>query len=249
MAAIKKLLNWALDRGYVEVNPIAGMAAPGKKVARERVLHDHEIQSLMRAAEAEGYPFGTIYLVLLYTAQRRGEVSGMRWSEIDRQRGSWTIPSHRSKNGMAHEVPLPAPVLELLDSVPRFLHSDYVFTTTGASPVSGFGRAKDRIDAQIGAKDWWVHDIRRTAASGMARLGVAPHVIEKVLNHKTGQISGVAAVYNRYGYENEKGAALQFWAKYLGKLAAAPCSQTAAASHSVLDFTQTDRTAGGRKTL
>lgn len=119
-------------------------------------------------------------------------------------------------------MPLADPVVDILQRVPRFLTSDFMFTTTGVTPVSGFGRAKDRVELAVGATDWWVHDLRRTAASGMARLGVAPHVIEKVLNHKTGQISGVAAVYNRYGYETEKRDALARWAENLTKLRAWP---------------------------
>jgi integrase len=99
--------------------------------------------------------------------------------------------------------------------LPRFLHSDFVFTTNGQSPVSGFGRAKDRFERTVGSTDGRVHDLRRTAASGMARLGTPPHVIEKVLNHRTGAISGVAAVYNRYGYGEEKRDALERWAQWV----------------------------------
>jgi integrase len=209
LSAIKKLLNWALNSGMIEVNPIAGQRMPTKECARDRVLSDNEIERLVCAAKADGYPFGAIYLVLLLTGQRRGEVSAMRWSEIDLQRRLWTIPATRAKNGYAHEVPLSGAVIDILRQVPRFLHSDFLFTTNGESPVSGFGRAKERFERAVGSKDWRVHDLRRTAASGMARLGIPPHVIEKVLNHRTGVISGVAAVYNRYGYAEEKRDALE----------------------------------------
>ena len=215
MAAIKKLMNWALNRGMIEVNPIAGLSAPGKKTERVRVLHDGEIKLLFEATQKEGYPFGTVYQLLLYTGQRRSEVSGMRWCELDWERRVWTIPAARSKNASAHEVPLADTVVDILKRIPRFLGSAFVFTTTGITPISGFGRAKDRVELAVGSNDWWAHDLRRTAASGMARLGISPHVIEKVLNHKTGQISGVAAVYNRYGYENEKRDALEKWADYV----------------------------------
>ena len=203
LSAIKKLLNWALNRGMIDVNPVAGQRMPTKEHARDRILSDDETKRLICAAEADGYPFGSIYLTLLLTGQRRGEVSAMRWSEVDLQQRLWTIPAARSKNGHAHEVPLSKAVVNILRQVPRFLRSDYVFTTNGKSPVSGFGRAKRRYEQAIGSTDWRVHDLRRTAASGMARLGIAPHVIEKVLNHRTGVISGVAAVYNRYGYAEE----------------------------------------------
>jgi integrase len=221
LAALKKVMSWSLDRGVIEVNPIAGLKPPHKERARERVLTDIELAALLSAADAESYPFGDVFKVLILTGQRRGEVTGMRWSEIDSDRRIWTIPTDRSKNGQAHEVPLSEPALAVIRSVPRFVDSDYVFTTTGLTPISGFGRVKDRLDDGIGVTDWRTHDLRRTAASGMARLGIPPHVVEKVLNHKSGIISGVAAVYNRYAYEKEKRDALERWAQYCQSIATA----------------------------
>jgi integrase len=219
LAAIKKLMNWAVDRGMIDVNPIAGVKPPTKIRARERIHSDAETVKLMEAVAVEGYPFGTICEFLLLTAQRRGEVTAMRWSEIDFECAVWVIPGSKAKNGLAHEVPLSPPVLEILRALPRFEGSDYVFTTTGTTPASGLGNATYRLERALGSFDWWVHDLRRTAASGMARLGVAPHVIEKVLNHKSGVISGVAAVYNRFGYDREKRQALDEWANHLSHLA------------------------------
>jgi integrase len=102
--------------------------------------------------------------------------------------------------------------------IAAIFNSDWVFTTTGKGPISGFGRMKRRLYAAAGTPNWRIHDIRRTVASGMARIGIDPHVIEKVLNHKSGIISGVAAVYNRYGYEKEKRRALDEWAKHAQEL-------------------------------
>jgi integrase len=215
LSAIKKLLNWALNRGMIEVNPIAGQRMPTKEFARDRVLSENEIGRLISFAKEDGYPFGAIYLILLLSGQRRGEVADMRWSEIDFEQRIWTIPAARSKNGHAHEVPLSTVVVGVLRGAPRFLHSDFVFTTNGRSSVSGFGRAKERFELAVGSSDWRVHDLRRTAASGMARIGIPPHVIEKVLNHRTGVISGVAAVYNRYGYIEEKRDALERWSQWV----------------------------------
>lgn len=215
LSALRKLLNWALDRGMIDVNPIAGLKPPSKPRARDRILTDGEVMRLMEAARLEGYPFGTIAQVLLLTAQRRGEVSAMKWSSIDFEAGVWTIPRENAKNGLAHDVPLSEAVLNILRTIPRFVKSDFVFTTTGKTPVSGYGRAKERLDAAVGSEGWWYHDLRRTAASGMARIGVSPHVIEKVLNHKSGIISGVAAVYNRYSYSEEKREALHRWATWV----------------------------------
>jgi len=215
LSAAKKLFAWALDRGLIDIHPIAGLAPPGRKISRDLVLHEDELRQLLVVAEAEGYPFGYLLLLLLYLGQRRGEVAGMRWSELDLVRGVWAIPACRAKNGSAHVVPLAQPVLDILALIPRFWGSDFVFSTTGRTPVSGFGRAKERIEQHLGTTDWRIHDLRRTAATGMAHLGVAPHIIEKVLNHRTGQISGVAAVYNRYAYEEEKREALEKWADCL----------------------------------
>jgi integrase len=218
LAALKKLMNWALDRGMIEVNPIAGLKPPHRERAREVVLSDEELLSLIQASHAEGYPFGSAFEMLILTGQRRSEVAEMRWSEVDLEHGVWTIPAARSKNGHSHDVPLSAPAVSLLRSLPRFLTSDWVFTTTGRTPISGFGRVKRRLTLTSDTPGWRIHDIRRTVASGMARLGVEPHVVEKVLNHKSGIISGVAAIYNRYAYTLEKQRALEDWATHLEQL-------------------------------
>jgi integrase len=215
LAAIKKLFAWALDRGLIEVHPIFGLKPPSKELARDRILTEEEVRAFWAAASAMGFPFGPALLLLLLTGQRRGEVTRMRWSDIDFQRGLWTVPAATAKNGRVHEVPLSPAVFGILERLPRFIGSDLVFTTTGTTPISGFGRVKHRLDLAMEVSDWRFHDLRRTAASGMARIGVAPHVIEKVLNHVSGQISGVAAVYNRHGYDTEKREALNQWAGIL----------------------------------
>lgn len=215
LAVLKKLMNWCLDRGMIDINPISGLKPPRKPIARDRVLSDAELRHLWVATEAECYPFGPLVQILMLTGQRRGEVSEMRWSQVNFETATWTIPAERAKNGVVHDVPLSEPVLFILKSLPRFADSDLVFTTTGNTPVTGLGKAKQRMDEALDTNEWWLHDLRRTAASGMARIGVPPHVIEKVLNHKSGIISGVAAVYNRYSYANEKREALEQWAAAL----------------------------------
>jgi integrase len=226
LSSLKKLMNWALDRGVISVNPITGLKPPSPENSRDRVLTDAELTQLLRAAQEEGYPFGDLLRVLTLTGQRRGEVADMRWSEIDMDGTVWHIPGARTKNRLSHDVPLTRAVIEMLRYMPRFSGSDFVFTTTGNTPVSGFGRAKERVVDGLGFPDWRLHDLRRSAASGMARLGVAPHVIERVLNHKSGIISGVAAVYNRYGYEKEKRDALEIWGNHLASLTKQPNETT-----------------------
>jgi integrase len=154
----------------------------------------------------------------------------MRWADLDLGKGIWTIPRERSKNGIANEVPLSPLALAIIKALPKFEGEDFVFAASNGSgnPASGYSKAKLRLDRLIAARraaeelpailEWWLHDLRRTAASGMARLGVAPHVIERVLNHISGSQSGVAGIYNRYGYLPEKRRALEAWGRYIENL-------------------------------
>jgi integrase len=220
LSHIRKLFNWCLERGVIEASPIVGLKPPTKEISRERALNDDEVIRLLRACRNDVYPFRQFAPLLLATAQRRGELAEMRWTEIDFEAKTWVIPSERSKNGKAHVVPLSPFALGLLGEVPRFLDCDYVFTTTRKSPVSGFSKALRRLSEGSQTTDWRWHDLRRTAASGMAKAKVAPHVVEKVLNHVSGIISGVAAVYNKYQYSDEAREALEAWGETLAKLAA-----------------------------
>jgi integrase len=212
---IRKMFNWFIERGIIEKSPIVGLSRPSKEVTRDRVLDDDEISRLLAACEAEPYPFGPYILMLLSTAQRRSEVANMRWSQIDIENQTWTIPSELSKNGKPHVVPLNSVALTVIESMPRFAMCGLIFSTTGKTSISGMSKMLRRIQLASNTSNWRLHDLRRTAASRMAQNRVAPHVIEKVLNHMTGTIAGVAAVYNRYGYDDEKRQALNLWGKFL----------------------------------
>jgi integrase len=218
LAAVKKLFAWCVDRGTIEINPVAGLKAPAKEVSRDRVLTDDEIRAYWTTSETEGFPFAHFAQVLLLTGQRRGEVAGMSWSEIDFEKAVWTIPAKRAKNATQHAVPLAPFVVDILRSLPRFLNSDLVFTTTGRTPISGFGRFKRRVDQNGTGDAWRLHDLRRTVATNMALVGIQPHIIEAVLNHKSGIVSGVAAIYNRHAYLDEKREALNTWATKVLKI-------------------------------
>jgi integrase len=211
----RKLFNWFLERGIIETTPLSGVRAPMREISRDRVLSPDEIARVVSTCRKMPYPFGPYTLMLLVTAQRRGEVANMRWSEIDEAAKAWQIPSERSKNGKPHIVPLAPIALAILKDVPRIANCDFVFTTTLRSPISGIAKMLLRIQAASETTGWRLHDLRRTAASEMAKIGVAPHVVEKILNHMSGTISGVAAVYNRYGYDAEKRAALIEWGEFL----------------------------------
>jgi integrase len=201
-----------------------------REVSRDRVLSDDELLQVWRGCEAAGCPFDDLIRLLILTAQRLGEVSGMQWRDVDLDRGVWTVPAAIAKNGMANEVPLSAAALKILSGLPPLGREGFVFPALNGSrsPVSGFSKAKERLDMEIAAAlawagqpamaAWRLHDLRRTAASRMAQFGISPHVIEKVLNHTSGSLAGVAGVYNRYGYGLEKRRALETWAGHIERL-------------------------------
>lgn len=213
LAHLKHLMGWCVERGMIDASPIAGMKPLSKERSRERVLTDDELGALWTACEAEGYPFGDCMKLLILSGQRRAEIAELCWSELDLEKRLWTLPSQRAKNGRQHTVPITDGMLDVLRRVPRFLGSDFVFTTTGKSPISGFGRLKDRLDKALpeGTDPWIIHDLRRTMSTNMAMLGVPQPVTEALLNHKTGVVSGVAAIYNVYSYADEKREALETW--------------------------------------
>lgn len=220
LAHLKHLMNWSIDRGYIEASPIAGLKPLTKETPRERYLSDSELKALWVACDVEGYPFGDCMKLLILSGQRRAEVAEMRWSEIDFEKRLWTLPSQRAKNGRQHTVPITDAMLEVLRGVPRFLKSDFVFTTTGKSPVSGFGRLKKRLDRALpeNAEPWIVHDLRRTMSTNMAMLRIPQPITEALLNHKSGVVSGIAAIYNVHSYADEKREALGTWSQHVMKL-------------------------------
>jgi integrase len=213
-AHLRKFYAWCLERGIVETSPVLGTRAPTREQARDRVLNEAEIVDVLNACAADSYPYRQFVPLLLATAQRRGEVSRMLWSDVDLEAKVWVIPSSLSKNGKAHVVPLSEYALGLLREIPRFPDCEIVFSTTRRAPISGFSKAIRHIHARSGTSEWRFHDLRRTAASGMAKLGAAPHVIEKVLNHISG-MSPLAATYNRYAYDAERREALEAWGRCL----------------------------------
>jgi len=220
LAHLKHLMSWCVESGIIDASPISGMKPRAKEKPRERVLTDNELAALWAVCGDEGYPFGDCMKLLMLSGQRRAEVAEMRWSELDLEKRLWTLPSSRAKNGKQHTVPITDAMLEVLRKTPRFFNSDYVFTTTGKSPVSGFGRVKDRINKALpeGTEPWIIHDLRRTMSTNMAMLGVPQPVTEALLNHKTGVVSGVAAIYNVYSYADEKREALGVWSQHVMKL-------------------------------
>ena len=207
--------GWAVKRGTLASNPFERVPiAP--TVRRDRVLSDDEIRHIWNASNSAG-AFNGVVRALLLTGQRRGEVSGLTWSELDRGLTVWTLPASRSKNGKPHVVPLSEEMQSLLDAQPRLSGTDLVFP--GERGVfSGWSKSKSRLDRRSGVSGWTLHDLRRTAATRMAELGVGPHVVEAVLNHASGHKAGVAGVYNLARYSDEKRRALELWGEHVAAI-------------------------------
>jgi integrase len=180
------------------------------------VLTNNELASVIRAARQIGGAYGGIVEMLALTGQRREEVAQMVWNEIDFNSRAWTLPGSRTKNGKPHIVHLSEPCIKLIKHASR--SGSYVFSISGVRPFQNFTNAKRALDELSGVTGWRLHDLRRTCVSGMARLGVPPHVADKILNHQSGTISGVAAVYQRHDFLAERKLALERWGQYLETL-------------------------------
>lgn len=210
LAFVKSMFSWAVDQGLVDHHPCLRMAKPAPPGVRHRVLTDAELGAVWRATYSLGPVRGAYYRILILTAQRRGETSLMRWADISD--GVWTIPAANAKNNRPHMVPLPKQAVAEIDALPRA--SDWVF-----APLGSGWRSKKRLDELSATTGWVVHDLRRSAATKMAELGVDPWVIERVLHHTTG-VTPLAAVYNKFQDLPRTRAALQLWADHLTSLLA-----------------------------
>jgi integrase len=218
LARVRTLFAWAVGKDLIAANPCDGVKPPTKERARDRVLSDAEIAAFWTATGELDWPFGPLFRLLLLTAQRRDEVATMEWSEIDLERRLWSLPREKAKNDQGHDVHLSVQAVEILSPLPR-VAGGLVFSTNGRTAVSGFSRAKERLDALMvkGAgheiEPFILHDLRRTSTTGMARLKFPPHVVDRVLNHTSGTIRGVARVYNRFDYLDERKTALEAWGR------------------------------------
>jgi integrase len=205
-----------VGQAILDQSPAEGVPLPTKEVARDRVLDDSELTQAILAARNIGGPYGAIVELLALTGQRREEVACLHWEELDLAQRIWTIPKARTKNGKAHIVHLSRQALAVLKRADQ--RGPLVFTLLGIKPFQDFTHAKRRLDQLSGVTRWRLHDLRRTCVSGMARLGVAPHVADKILNHQAGTISGVAAVYQRHEFLAERRAALDLWGAHVDRV-------------------------------
>jgi integrase len=204
--------GWAIGAGLLETNPFQGVRLNGVP-SRERVLTDAELAAIWKAVDGLG-SYNSIVRLLLLTGQRREEVAGMTWNEITDDLSAWTISAQRAKNGVAHIVPLSPQAQVILRAAPRYEGTDPVFPGR-RGPFNGFGKAKAALDEASGVKDWRLHDLRRTMATGLQRLGVRLEVTEAVLNHVAGSRAGIIGVYQRHTWSDEKRAALNAWGAHV----------------------------------
>jgi integrase len=231
--ALGTIFGWLHQHRRIKTDPSIGVHRPGPPPARDRVLNvktdvrnADELRWFWTACDTAGYPFGDLCKVLLLTGCRREEIARATWAELSDDLSTLRLAGNRTKNGLAFDAPLPPLAREILGSAPR-VSATYVFSTNSRTPISGFSKFKARLDALMLAEaikergksaaiaPWRVHDLRRSAATGMAGIGVNPWIIEACLNHVSGAKASVAGIYNRERHEPEKRAALERWTAHV----------------------------------
>jgi integrase len=218
LKSIKTFLRWCVGRAVLDQSPAESVPLPAKEVPRDRVLDDQELAQVILTARQIGGPYGGIVELLALTGQRREEVARLVREELNLTERVWTIPKSRTKNAKAHVVHLSGQSIGVLNRGNK--RGSLVFSVLGIKPFQGFSRGKRLLDQLSGVTGWTLHDLRRTCVSGMARLGVAPHVADKILNHSVGTISGVAAVYQRHEFLAERREALERWGTHVARIVA-----------------------------
>jgi integrase len=211
-AAFSAFFSWAVQEGLVDANPVTGTGKAEEAASRDRVLTQEELRKLWSCLGDDR--FSDVVRLLLLTGQRRNEIGLLQWSEVDLGRKLIALPPTRTKNGRLHELPLSTQAMEILARQPRRNSSDLVFD------FGDWHRSKAKLDARLNIAPWRLHDLRRTAATQMAELGVQPHHIEAVLNHLSGHKASVAGTYNRAKYSDEMRSALQRFADHLDQITA-----------------------------
>jgi integrase len=210
-ASTSRMFKWLTGRGTISVNPMLGVEKLGTDRARERVLSDEELASVWRATSGTD-PYWQALRLLILTGARREEIGRLKWSEI--QGDTVYLSGARTKNGEPHLIPLSDPARELLRNLPR-IAGEYVFTITGDKPLGNWSRAKERLDAACGVNGWRVHDIRRTVATGMQKLGVGLQTVETLLGHTSGSRAGIVKIYQTHDYLKERREAVALWGAHV----------------------------------
>jgi len=219
LALIKTIFRYAVERDWLATSPAEGVRKPKSEISRDRVLDMGEIGRIWVAASLLGYPIGPYLQMLLLTAQRRSEVAAMRWADLDLAEGTWALCADDTKADRAHLVPLSPAALSILKTAPEL--GEFVFTTDGRSHVQEFAKGKAKLDEFIAAKGealkpWVLHDLRRSAATHMVRLGISETTVGRVLNHAPQGVT--ARVYALHSYAPEKRNALNAWAAEISRV-------------------------------
>lgn len=212
--ALRTMMNWCTRRGWLLASPVPPLTF--KAETRSRILNDAELKAVWQRADEIGYQYGRIIQLLILTGQRRGEIAGLRYSWIDD--GKITFPFGFAKNKREHVIPIGAMCLDLIENLPESVDLLFPSRLSDEATFNGWSRAKRNFDVPIDVPDYTLHDLRRTFSSNLARIGTPIHVTEKLLNHVSGTVSGVAAVYNRYSYFDEMSAALKVHDEFLTDL-------------------------------
>lgn len=221
LAYMKRFFSWCKERDILDQSPVEAIKLPSKENDRDRVLNLGEIKSFWISCDKMGYPWGPIFQLLLLTGARLKEISQASWSEISISDRILDLPGSRTKNERAHQIQLSVQTLKILLSLPKVEGQDFLFSTNGKTPVSGFSKVKKRLDMLCGVTNWRFHDLRRSFATHSSeKLSVSPVIVDKILNHRTGQVRGVTAVYQRGEYLAERREALQKWGDYIERLVA-----------------------------
>ena len=216
LKVVKTFFGWCVGRAILDISPAKELAAPARETARDRVLDDDELARIIGAARQIGGPYGGIVELLALTGQRREEVAQLTWDEIDLASQTWTLPASRTKNGKPHIVHLSKEAIAVLMRMPKL--GEFVFSLRARSHFRASARRSANSTQLSGVRIGGSMILRRTCVSGMARLGVAPHVADKMLNHQRGTISGVAAVYQRHEFLAERNDALERWGAHIASL-------------------------------
>jgi integrase len=233
--ALGALFGFLLEHRKIVSNPCLGVWRPPPPAPRQRILNckpdvrgADELRFFWSACDTIGQPFGAALRLLLLTGQRLREVAEMEWRELSDDFSLLHLSGERTKNGREHEVPLPPMAREIIRSVQKIEGCEFVFSTNGRTPTGSWNRIKAKLDEAMtaeakkehgnGVEPWVIHDLRRTAATGMADIGILPHVIEACLNHTSGAKAGVAGVYNVAAYDKEKADALIRWSEQIERI-------------------------------
>lgn len=221
---LNTMMNWCVRKRLIDSSPCQFVDEVPEKLQRDRTLEDDEMRAIWKSCDVHGGPLADCLKVLILTGQRLKEISEMKWTEVDLKKSILTLDGSRTKNGLPHVVPLSPFAKSIIKNQKRI--GEFVFSTKGTTPVVGFSKTKKGIDRKSEVKNWRIHDFRRTMVTGMNEMGIAPHVVEAVVNHVSGAAKAeVAGIYNKAQYIDARRKALNEWADHVEKIVAGKSSE------------------------